>query len=125
MFIFNIYCFLRSRKKFLAKDRQNRRMARDRKFAINSITLNILCLASKSPFLIASLLTTYLHLEEDETEMMITIGETIFLVDNASSFFANLVVNSMFYEEFCKMLGLKENFSDALRSIYTQDQSKV
>ena len=98
------------------KNQRNRRVARDRKFAINSIVLNVLCLASKTPFLIGSLVSLYMDFDDEKAEMVDTIGETIFLIDNASSFFTNLIFNSMFRDELLRIFGHKKFEQESTRS---------
>jgi hypothetical protein len=104
-----IYIY-RSRKKFKAfkENREKRATKKDRKFAINSIVLNVKCLVCKMPLLVIMLVNSYSTLSSDTVEMLFTIGVTIFTIDNSSAFFINLMVNSIFYDEFLTMIGLRE-----------------
>jgi hypothetical protein len=85
---------------------------RDRKFAINSIVLNLTCLVLKLPRLVFSVLFpmfNFIPFSLFVYECLITISQFLFCVDSASSFFINILVNSMFYDEFLIMVKLKRS----------------
>lgn len=104
-----IWYLLSTRKAFLAnwnQSQQNKHSAnKDRKFAISSISLNICCMICKLPFSIGLLVTYYLVLNEDQTQLLFTIFVTIYTIDNGFTFVINMLVNSIFYEEFFTMIG--------------------
>jgi hypothetical protein len=119
-----IVFIFRSRTKFSAKVAKNKSSnstsVRDRNFAINSIVLNLNCFVCKVPLLICLLVATYVNMDPDAVTMMFTIGVTIYTIDNSSSFFVNIIFNSMFYDEFLIMFRLKSTrhaqFSNTLAS---------
>ena len=43
----------------------------------------------------------------DVSNMLFNIGVTIFITDNAMAFFVNILVNSIFYDEFLILVGLR------------------
>lgn len=111
-----IYIF-KSRRKFRNMSAANhslsnqRSASRDRKFAINSIALNLLSLVCKSPYLIfLNLASTHsLNSVSDQFYLIYQqLGILLFILDNACSFFVNMLVNSMFYEEFLVMVRLRK-----------------
>lgn len=83
-----------------------KRERRDRKFAMNSIMLNLTCLVFKMPFLVIELILFYVNLDYYLEETMFNIGVTFWIMDNGSAFFVNILTNSIFKEEFCKMLAI-------------------
>lgn len=77
---------------------------RDRRFAISSISLNLCCLACKMPLTIGLLVLSYMDIDYDLYEMLFTICISISTIDNADSFFVNMIVNTSFYDEFMRMI---------------------
>jgi hypothetical protein len=51
--------------------------------------------------------SAYLKWSADLNQLMFTIGVTVFTIQNASSFFINISVNTVFYAEFLTMFGLR------------------
>jgi hypothetical protein len=100
-----LVCIRRSSRKvsLWANCQTRKRELRDRKFAINSIMLNVTCFVCKMPLLVCQLLLIYMNVTPDMARMLFIIGVTIFAVDNASSLFVNVLVNSIFKEEFLDM----------------------
>lgn len=95
--------------------------ARDRKFAINSIALNLISLLLKSPYLLFLNLSAFLYLNEIPFQYYLIfeyVGILLFNLDNASSFYVNMVVNSMFYDEFLIMVKFRESTPSLNRSRY-------
>lgn len=72
---------------------------RDRKFALNSIALNVASFLLKSPFFIWLLLQTNVSLPADQNLMLIGITSVINM-DNAIPFFINMGMNSIFRKNF-------------------------
>ena len=96
----------RSRKR--AKIERNLTSLRDRKFAINSIAIDLICVFCKSPLLIIAKIVESFQLAPDVARMTFAIGVFCFTIENASSLFTNLFVNSMFYKEFLKLARIKK-----------------
>lgn len=80
---------------------------RDRKFAISSIVLNIASILVKIPFVVGRLASKYYHVNEEINQMIFMVTITILIIDNCDLFFVNMFVNSIFYQEFRKMIKLK------------------
>ena len=110
LIIINIY---KSRQKFATSGKMSTIAVKDRKFAINSIALNVACFLCKTPVLVSLLLSAYLTLEPDQVDMLFTIGVSIYTIENSNTFFVNFFVNSLFYNEFMKVFSLKslKNFT--------------
>lgn len=106
---------LNSRRKFTmsmrrreSNNNENKKAARDRKFAINSIMLNVTCFILKMPLLITNIVMIYMEASPQLTQMVFTICVTIFIMDNSSPFFVNFIFNSLFYDEILVMCGLRK-----------------
>lgn len=87
----------------------NSTTVRDRKFAINSIGLNVKCTILKLPLIIAYILMYYLTFSDDLNQLAFTLCVTIFTLDNATLFFVNMLMNSIFYAEFLCLIGVKKS----------------
>lgn len=79
---------------------------RDRKFAINSIGLNLTSTFCKLPFSIALLVTNLISMSYDEIQMFFNIMLFIINFDSSASFFVNMIANSVFAKELKTMIGL-------------------
>ena len=91
-----------------AKNRNSSLSSRDRKFAICSICLNLVSMVCKLPFFICLLVVTYANLSFEEIVSIIKITSTITYIENGFSFFVNMLVNSLFYDEFMILFGLRK-----------------
>ena len=108
LFNFKMIHFLIKTRNALNLNNSNRRSAiRDRKFAISAIGVNVANFVSKMPLGIAVLVTNYLNLNYDQFTLLFTICVTIATLYDALSFGIYLLVNSIFYDEFCLMIGLR------------------
>ena len=94
-----------------AEEMEKKRAHRDHKFAVNSIMLNVTCFFLKMPLLITNLIYTYVSVDPDLRQLVFTTCVTIFLVDNASPFFVNILFNSLFYREFFFVIRLRNELS--------------
>jgi hypothetical protein len=94
-----------------AEEKEKKKALRDRKFAVNSIMLNVTCFFLKMPLLITNLIYTYVSVDPDLRQMVFTICVTIFVMDNASSFFVNILFNSLFSKEFLAVIRLRNEQS--------------
>lgn len=74
--------------------------ARDRKFAITTIGLNLSCIVLKLPLAIALLVINHIVIDIDEFIAIETTLLTIAFLDNGFSFIINFFVNSIFHHEF-------------------------
>ena len=104
----------KSRKKFASSNLNNNKnnnnnstAVRDRKFAINSVVLNLMYFLCKLPLLIILTLSTFNLLKLEQIGMLFTIGVAIYTIENACSFFINIFVNSLFYEEIAIMFNIR------------------
>ena len=82
---------------------------RDRKFAICSVCLNLVSMISKLPFYIGLLIVGNANLSIEEISSIIKITGTFAYIDNGFSFFINMFVNSLFYDEFLRLFGLRKS----------------
>lgn len=107
-----VFIFM-SRNKFKAasmeNNKENKRASKDRKFAVNSIVLNLKCFLCKLPILVLLLISTYLNIPPDAVGMLFNIGVFIYTLDNTCPFFVNIMVNSIFYEEFIRYFSFNIN----------------
>jgi hypothetical protein len=100
----------RSRNKFNASSHTHTNPShtvtahRDRKFAINSVVLDLICFVCKTPLLVCLACSTYLNFPPEEMNMLFTIGVCIYTIENAQSFFTNYFVNSIFHAEFAALV---------------------
>lgn len=83
----------RSRKRAI----HHRRSKRDRKFAVNSIVLNVVMFVFETPVLIILVVNSY---RNQESDLLFSIGVLFFTVKCSSSFIVNMITNSIFYSEF-------------------------
>lgn len=121
-----IVFIFRSRKKFKTgkENREKRATLRDRKFAINSIALNFKCFLCKMPLLFTLLITSYVTVDHETVQMLFTVSVTIFTIDNSSALFVNLMVNSIFYDEFMTMIGFKKRTKSS-HSIFSSNSTII
>ena len=84
--------------------RLNRSTIFDRKFAISAITLNINSLIYKLLFILASFLSGYLS--PYQADVFYSFCLSIALVEKADIFIINMLVNSIFRQEFLSLIGL-------------------
>ena len=99
----------RRRVNGMHNNRNSSLSSRDRKFTICSICLNLLCMVCKLPFFICILIVTYANLNYEEIDLIIKIASTITYIENGFSFFINMFVNSLFYEEFLKLFAIRKS----------------
>ena len=90
---------------------------RDRKFAITSIGLNLACTILKLPLTIAILITSQIVIGFDEFFAIQIIVITISIIDNGASFFINFFLNSIFYNEFLVLLGIRKPIRSVVSSL--------
>ena len=87
--------------------------SRDRKFAVCSISLNLVSMITKLPFFIAFL---YFNLALKDIRLVLKITGTITFIENGFSFFINMYVNSLFYEEFLRLFGFIKSISKDIQN---------
>ena len=81
---------------------------KDRRFVINAVAINSSCFIFKIGFMICMFVITYGSIKSDLVQLLFTIGFTLSIIDNALTFFINLIVNPTFYDEFLCMIRLKK-----------------
>ena len=94
---------MESRRRVNGNATLNSLSSRDRKFAICSILLNLVCMVCKLPLFICLVIIGYLNLTYEESNVIIKITGDISLIHNGFSFFINMYVNSLFYDEFLRL----------------------
>lgn len=108
-----IVSIFKSRPNLLTNVVGTRTATRDRKFAITSISLNLICVFCKSPYFVyryLSLYNSYLASYEFDV-LLLPLVVLLFTIDNASSFFVNIMFNKTFSNEFLFMMKLKRRTS--------------
>lgn len=90
---------------------------RDRKFAITSITLNLVFLGLSLPSVTYNLITYYLRVESTLNITIANFINMLYYVYYASGFYVQIVVNSVFRDAFLSMLNLKEDATNSLTRI--------
>ena len=83
-------------------------VVKDRRFVINAIAINSCCFICMSMFMICIFVITYVPMSLDLLQLLFTLAVTISNIDNALTFFINLIVNPTFYAEFLCMIGLRK-----------------
>lgn len=99
-----LFAFMaKSRVKFRNK-RKNKAMHRDLKFVSVSVTITLFMFLSKLSLGFAVLISSYLGLSQEQIDLTFNICATFATLSNASSFPINIKMNSVFYDEFNKMM---------------------
>ena len=81
-----------------------RSFIRNRKVVFSTIVLNTSSLFYKMGAIIALYIATAYEFDADQFQLLYSISVTISIIDNCDLFFINIYFNSMFYEEFFKMI---------------------
>ena len=76
----------------------------DRKFTISAIVLNINSLMIKLPLFILIFFSAFFGLCKEKTEFIFAICFCLGLIERAEVFFVNVLVNSVFRQEFLSMI---------------------
>jgi hypothetical protein len=82
----------------------NKIKVKDIKFAITCITLNVCFLILNFPVVTYSLLSVYISFNQDLDDFIYVITEFFFYVNAGLLFYINILLNSIFKNEFYKML---------------------
>ena len=107
---FKMIRYLIKTRNGLNLNKQNRRcVIKDRKFAITAVALNIANFVSKMPLCVSLLVSYYLEFSIDSVRLLFTICVSINILFYALSFGIYMLLNSIFYEEFCLMIGLRKS----------------
>ena len=77
----------------------------DRKFAISAISLNLTSLVLKLTFYLTNLVSLFLNLPREKTSIIFSISVYVTLIDRVDIFFVNMLVNSVFRQEFLSLIG--------------------
>ena len=117
-----VISIFRSRKKVVLNGKSSKRIIRDRKFAITSIALDISCFITKLPLLLTLVITQYVIMNQITVDMLFTISVFIYTVDAFDKFYVYYFVNSIFKEEFLRMMNIAK-YNDAL--IYQSTRRKT
>ena len=82
--------------------------SRDRKFAICSVFLNLASSTFKLPFFLSIIIVSYSNKSSAEIFFINKVTATINNMENGFSFFINLFVNSLFYDEFLRLIRFRK-----------------
>lgn len=99
------------KKLFTSKNRIRSISPRDIRFAFTSLSLDFAFLVLNLPISLYLFLANYLHLNEDMDNFLYVITSLFFYIDFGIIFYVNIVVNSLFKEEFMQLkLDIKRRF---------------
>lgn len=90
----------------------SRLTARDRNFCLTSVGLDLISFVCNCIALIYLFVQSYLFLNQDQLNLLLTIMTLISFIDNESLFIVNILFNPSFFKEFRKMFGLKKKKPD-------------
>lgn len=90
---------------------QRQRTLIDQRFALSSIGFNFVGLFFNLSSAIGFFALSFYKLSPDQFQMAFTIGITITMLDNESSFLLNMLLNPVFCFEFLNMFGIKKRTS--------------
>ena len=105
--------FIMESRKRVMNENENRKsisslLTRDRKFAFCSVCLNLSSMSFKLPFFLSIIIVSYSNRSPDEIFFINKVTGTINNMENGFSFFINLFVNSLFYNEFLRLIRLRK-----------------
>lgn len=107
--VFKIIVFLvssRRRITAICNHRFKASITKDHKFAVCAIGLSLSCMICKTPLSIGILLSYYFGLGHDEMQLIFTI---LVMIYTRAGFVVYMSVNSVFFEDFMKMIQLKKS----------------
>lgn len=104
--VFMVLALFKSRKKITRAN--DHTYKRDRRFAINSIGLNMVSTFCKLLFSVFLLVDNLIELDIIQIQLLFSVTLFFINIDSSASFFINMIVNSVFYEEFS--IGFKSFF---------------
>lgn len=104
-----IYYLIKTRNGLNLNNSNRRSILKDRKFALSAVGLNITTIILKLPLGIALLVSYYLTLSLDEFRALFSICVTLVTSEYPIEFCVYMFVNTVFYEEFLTMVGLKKS----------------
>ena len=98
----------------------------DRKFAISAISLNLTSLVLKFTFYLANLASLFMKLPREKTSIIFSVSVYVTLIDKIDIFFINVLVNSVFRQEFLSLIGCYKstNTTIASRTISTNNHRR-
>ena len=104
-----IHYLVKTRNGLNLNNPNRRSVIKDRKFAISTVALNIANFISKMPLCVSLLVSYYLEFSIDSVRLLFTICVSINILFYALSFGIYMLLNSIFYEEFCLMIGFRKS----------------
>ena len=81
---------------------------KDRKFAISSIIISLVSFVCLFTFGISTLIALMLNLDPDQVYLVYVTSVVVSLFNASSMFFINMFMNSIFQNEFLRLIGLKK-----------------
>lgn len=122
---FKMISYLMKTRNGLNLNNSNRRsIIKDRKFAISAICINIANFISKIPLSVSLLISYYLEFSIDSVRSLFTICVAITTLYYAVSFVIYMMVNSIFYDEFFLMIGLRKSKISQINIYFNNNQIK-
>ena len=86
----------------------------DRKFAVSAISLNLTSLVLKFTFYLANLLSIFMEFPREKTSIIFSVSVYVALIDKIDIFFINVLVNSVFRQEFLSLIGCHKSTNTAI-----------
>lgn len=97
---------------------------KDRKLAVSAIGLSLTAFVCKLPFSVFLIISINAKVSSEITSMTQSICIAFMTLENAASFFINMLLNSMFKDEFLIMIGKKRR-SDNSSVVHTTNSINV
>ena len=101
----------------------NERKSRDRKYAISSVTLNIICIVLKLPLAIFYILLGFFNYYN---VYLPNVGYLLFYLNTSMGFLIHIVTNSLFRKEFLVIFrSVKRSIESPIKSILSSRTNRV
>lgn len=107
--IIKLVWFITSSRRKIANNSSNstKTSSKDRKFAISAIGLSLVAFVCKLPLNITIIVTSMIDMTDFDMHFgIIAVTLAILGLENAASFYVNMALNSVFYQEVRLMIGL-------------------
>lgn len=117
--IATIHVLFNSKRKF------SKITTKDYKFAITSISLNVLFFLLNLPITLVFLVESYIQIDEDTSNFIYVITDLTYHVNYGSMFYLNCLVNSVFRDEFFSMISLQKSKPSSLSNTNNSNEGTI
>lgn len=97
-----------SRKKIATSNTSSARDSKDRRFAVITVGLGLFAFVVKIAVAVSVIINNYAALASDLSSLIVFTNACVLSVENASAFYVNMFVNSVFRREFKIFCGLQK-----------------